>query len=468
MVRNHRRQGFGVLLLLLLASILVSTPAWSQAATSKRPTHTSKPHQVFAQSGAGSANTRNFRITQDPWQIHWSYSCPSGDTTASDNGLIVRIVRNGTQDGGAAIYETTSSGSGVTSPMTGKGKYALDVLTDCPWTLTADQNSGRLPPKPANSVFMEMGFGAANTPTFRVTKGPWLIKWSFACSSDLPSGDDGIHVTVMRNGQLDEAPEVSISTAASGVGQTSPMLGIGRFSFNVLTYCPWTLYAVQHANGQQAFQQLGSAVAAGHTPTTTTTTTTKPKSLTAPNNTATPSTSAASQPSSVSCVGQMDCCPAQNPACTPPVIAYNVGQSGTLWDGGRVQLATITVSAPTFSTTDVNGDIPQFGEFATFTVTVADIAPASEQNETIDATDTDFYVQLPNGQRYGLGIQTGVQEGNSSEAAGPNELGTNSVGGLITLSPGQSTTGTATIDMPGTSGQIFYSGGGQIDGSWSF
>jgi hypothetical protein len=306
---------------------------------------------------------------------------------------------------------------------------------------------------------MEMGFGAANTPTFRVTKGPWLIKWSFACPSGLPSADDTINVTVTRNGRLDGAPEISVSTAASGVGQTGPMLGIGRFSLNVLTECPWTLYAVQHANGQQAFEHLGSALAAGQMPTT---------APTAPNHTATTPPSAGSQPSSVSCSGQMDCCPVQNPGCTPPVITYNVGQTGTLWDGGRVQLATITVSAPTFSTTDANGDIPQFGEFATFTVTVTDIAPVSQQNETIDATDTDFFVQLANGQRYGLGIQSGVQEGNSSEAEGPNELGTNSVGGLITLSPGQSTTGTATIDMPGGSGQLFYSGGGQVDGAWSF
>jgi hypothetical protein len=342
--------------------------------------------------------------------------------------------------------------------MTGKGKFALNILTDCPWTLTVDQNSGTLPPKPANTVFMQMGFGAANTPTFRVTKGPWLIKWSFGCPSGLSAGDDGLRVTVTRNGQTDGAPEVSLSNE-SGYGQTSPMIGRGRFSLNVLTDCPWTLYAVQHADGQQAFQHLGSPMAGNSTPTTTTT---------APNHAATTVPPAATSSPGGSCSGQMDCCPGANPACSPPVISYNVGQTGTLSDGGRVQLATITVSAPTFSTTDANGDIPMFGDFATFTVTVTDIAPSSEQNETIDATDSDFYVQLPNGQRYGLGIQNGVQSGNSSEAAGPSELGTNSVGGLITLSPGQSTTGTVTIDMPGESGQLYYSGGGQIDGAWSF
>ena len=164
----------------------------------------------------------------------------------------------------------------------------------------------------------------------------------------------------------------------------------------------------------------------------------------------------------------MDCCPAANVACTPPVITYDVGQTGTLSDGGQVQLATILVSAPTFSTTDANGDTPQFGYFATFMVTVADIAPSSQQNETINPADLDFYVQLPNGERYNSGDQDGVQGGYSAAAAGPNELGMNTVGGSITLSPGQSTMGTVTIDMPGQSGLIYYAGAGQIDGAWSF
>lgn len=139
-----------------------------------------------------------------------------------------------------------------------------------------------------------------------------------------------------------------------------------------------------------------------------------------------------------------------------------------LSDAGKVQLATMSVSAPTFSTIDANGDTPQFGYFATFTVTVTDIAPPSQQNETISPSDINFYVQLPNGQRYGSGTQDGVQGGYSAAAAGPNELGTNSVGGPITLSPSQSTTGTVTIDMPGQSGLLYYAGAGQIDGAWSF
>jgi hypothetical protein len=42
------------------------------------------------------------------------------------------------------------------------------------------------------------------------------------------------------------------------------------------------------------------------------------------------------------------------------------------------------------------------------------------------------------------------------------------VGGPITLSPSQSTTGTVTIDIPGQSGLLYYAGAGQIDGAWSF
>ena len=187
-----------------------------------------------------------------------------------------------------------------------------------------------------------------------------------------------------------------------------------------------------------------------------------------PGATAGPPATSTSSPSNVSCSGQMDCCPAANVACTPPVVTYNVGQTGTLSDGGQVQLATILVSAPTFLTTDANGDTSLFGYFATFTVTVTDTAPSSQQNETINPADLDFYVQLPNGQRYGSGDQEGIQEGYSAAAAGPNELGMNTVGGSITLSPGQSTTGTVTIDMPGQSGLLYYAGAGQIDGAWSF
>jgi PASTA domain len=197
-------------------------------------------------------------------------------------------------------------------------------------------------------------------------------------------------------------------------------------------------------------------------PTSTSVPNTAPRTTTAPLAASPPS------PSKGSCSGQMDCCPAANVACTPPVITYNVGQTGTLSDGGQVQLATILVSAPTFSTTDANGDTSQFGYFATFMVTVTDIAPSSQQDETINPSDLDFYVQLPNGQLYGSGDQDGVQGGYSAAAAGPNELGINSVGGSITLSPGQSTTGTVTIDMPGQSGLLYYAGGGQIDGAWSF
>jgi hypothetical protein len=130
-------------------------------------------------------------------------------------------------------------------------------------------------------------------------------------------------------------------------------------------------------------------------------------------------------------------------------------------------LANVTVSGPTFSGADSNGDTPQYGSFATFTVTVTDIAPAST-NDSISPFDSDFYVQLPNGQKYGSGDQSGVQSGNSWEATGSNALGTNSAGGLITLYPGQSTSGTVVIDMPQSGGQLYYTSGGQTDGAWSF
>lgn len=150
------------------------------------------------------------------------------------------------------------------------------------------------------------------------------------------------------------------------------------------------------------------------------------------------------------------------------VQMYSVGQSGTLYDSAdMVPLATITVAAPTFATSDSSGDTPQYGYFATFTVTVNNIAPASSQ-DTIGPSDSDFYVQTSNGMKYGSGGQSGVLGGNSFEATDSNELGTNSAGGTVELNPGQSTTGTVVIDVPSQHGQLFYAGGGQVDGAWAF
>ena len=149
----------------------------------------------------------------------------------------------------------------------------------------------------------------------------------------------------------------------------------------------------------------------------------------------------------------------------PGVIRYSIGQTGRLWDPDEsVPYATITVSAPTFSTSDSDGDTPQYGYFATFTVTTTDIAPVASQDEFVPDSD-DFYVQEPDGQIYGNGDQTGVLGGNGFWA----ELG-NDLGNAPDLLPGQSATGTVTIDVPGLHGLIVYDGSddGQVDGSWSY
>jgi hypothetical protein len=152
----------------------------------------------------------------------------------------------------------------------------------------------------------------------------------------------------------------------------------------------------------------------------------------------------------------------------PAVQSYTVGQPGTLYDpDDMVPLATIVVAAPTFSTSDADGDTPQYGFFATFSVTVTDIAPASSQ-DTIDPTDSDYYVQTPDGKMYGSGAQPNVLQGNSSEASDNYELGYTSSGESIELSPGQSTTGTVVIDVPSQHGQLYYEPDTQAFGDWSF
>ncbi len=152
------------------------------------------------------------------------------------------------------------------------------------------------------------------------------------------------------------------------------------------------------------------------------------------------------------------------------IIRYEVGQTGTLWDPyDSVPLATITVSAPTFSTSDAGGDTPQYGYFATFTVTMTDIAPASTQDD-IEPDSYDFYVEVPDGQLYGNGAQADVQGGNGLWAALPNDLGNESGDSVVDLLPGQSLSGTVVIDVPSEHGQLVYAGSddGQVDGSWAF
>jgi hypothetical protein len=148
--------------------------------------------------------------------------------------------------------------------------------------------------------------------------------------------------------------------------------------------------------------------------------------------------------------------------------SYSIGQTGTLYDtADMVPLATITVSAPQFASSDAAGDTPQYGYFATFSVTVADIAPAPSKDD-ISPSSADFFVQTSDGSRYGTGVQSNVLGGNSVEATGDTDLGTNSVGGTIDLFPGQTTTGTVEIDVPSQHGSLVYAGRGNIEGAWSF
>jgi hypothetical protein len=151
------------------------------------------------------------------------------------------------------------------------------------------------------------------------------------------------------------------------------------------------------------------------------------------------------------------------------VIHYSVGETGMLWDPTEsVPYATIKVSPPTFSTSDASGDTPQYGYFATFTVTMTDIAPAATQDDIVPDSD-DFYVDAPDRQLYGNGAQTNVLPGNGYSAALPDDLG-NGPNQAEDLLPGQSETGTVVIDVPSLHGQLVYAGSsdGQVDGAWSF
>jgi len=144
------------------------------------------------------------------------------------------------------------------------------------------------------------------------------------------------------------------------------------------------------------------------------------------------------------------------------VQSYTVGQTGTLWDpDNMVAIATITVTAPTFANTDADGDTPQYGYFATFTVTVTDIAPLSPAISVVPS-DSDYYVSV-NGSDYGYGTPN---LGNTAKAERDDALGN----GLPAkgLNPGQTTTGTVTIDVPSVHGSFVYGPDGTPLGSWSY
>jgi len=144
------------------------------------------------------------------------------------------------------------------------------------------------------------------------------------------------------------------------------------------------------------------------------------------------------------------------------VQSYGVGQSGTLWDPDKmVPLATITVSQPQFAVSDDSGDTPEYGFFVTFTVTVTDVAPDSSA-DTISPSDSDFYVSA-NGADYGFGQ---VDPGRTAAAEQDSYLGVNVNGAGLT--PGQSTTGTVTIDVPSQHGALVYAPDGPPLGEWVF
>ena len=90
--------------------------------------------------------------------------------------------------------------------------------------------------------------------------------------------------------------------------------------------------------------------------------------------------------------------------------------------------------------------------------------PVASKGEFVPDSD-DFYVQEPDRQIYGNGDQTGVLGGNGFWAELDNDLGN-----APDLLPGQSATGTVTIDVPSLHGLIVYNGSddGQVDGTWSY
>ena len=144
------------------------------------------------------------------------------------------------------------------------------------------------------------------------------------------------------------------------------------------------------------------------------------------------------------------------------VQTYGLGQTATVWDPDKMlALATISVSQPQFATSDQSGDSPQFGLFATFTVTVKNISAPSAADSIIP-DDSDYYVQV-NGSEYGSGL---ANAGKTDAAEQDNYLGSNI--GSAGLASGQSATGTVTIDVPSRHGSLVYAPDGTALGAWSF
>lgn len=150
------------------------------------------------------------------------------------------------------------------------------------------------------------------------------------------------------------------------------------------------------------------------------------------------------------------------PANPNAVQTLEVGQTAKVWDPDEdLWLATITVSSPQFSTSDGFGDTSQYGYFATFNVTVTDIASPASQ-DTIDPDDSDYYVQA-DGSDYGYDQ---ANTGNTALAEADNYLGSSVPdSGLL---PGQSTTGTVIVDVPSEHGSLVYAPDGTAIVVWTF
>jgi hypothetical protein len=128
------------------------------------------------------------------------------------------------------------------------------------------------------------------------------------------------------------------------------------------------------------------------------------------------------------------------------------GGKGQVEDNGQV-VARVKETAATVSSSRVGGVSPANGYFATFTVKIKN----TSTTQTYNVSPSDFYVSTPAGQHF-------------DTDSGQGEAANNNSGALqsATLTPGESVTGTVTIDEPAVHGTLVYAISAVPLDSWSF
>lgn len=110
-----------------------SQPADTAAST--QPAAPAQPVTVLAEHGNGIKTTESFSVHND-WDLSYSYDCANFGGTGN-----FAVTVNGSA-GDVLVNQLAAKGSDTTHQHDGPGKIALDVNSECAWSLKVIQLPG--------------------------------------------------------------------------------------------------------------------------------------------------------------------------------------------------------------------------------------------------------------------------------------------------------------------------------------